>query len=99
MFQGHRMILKSGVEVGLGGVACVAGLGEKRQVRQLQVRHDPGNGIKRGESGLPLNMGMEKHQADEQNADPCHGQGQARFPRGKASPARFFPDESANQGS
>ncbi len=44
MFQGDRVILKGRVEIGLGGVAGVARLREKRKIRQLQVRDDPGNG-------------------------------------------------------
>jgi len=98
MFQGGRVILKGRVKVGLGEVTGVARLGEKRKVRQFQVRDHPGDGIDPGKIGLPLQMGMGEHQADEEYADPRQRQGQARFPRGNASPARFFPEEAANQG-
>jgi hypothetical protein len=99
MFQGYRVILEGRVEVGLGGVTGVARLREKGKIRQLQVRDNPGNGIDRWEIGLSLQMGMGEHQADEQHADTCQSQDQARFSQGDASPARFFPGESANQGS
>jgi len=39
MLQGHRVVLKGGVAVGLGRVAGVAGLGEQGQVRQAKPSH------------------------------------------------------------
>jgi hypothetical protein len=99
MFQGDRVILKGRVEVGLGGVTGVARFGEKRKIRQLQARHHPGNSSERGEVGLPPQMGMDEHQADEQGADTCQSQGQARFSEKKSSPALFISKGSANQGS
>ena len=90
MFQGDRVILKGRVEVGLGGMAGVARLREKRQIRQLQVRDDPGHAIDHGEIGLPLQIGMGEHQADEQHADTRQGQGRGSIFSGKSSPALFF---------
>jgi len=78
MFQRGGVILKGRVEVGLGEVTGVARLREEGQVRQLQVRDDSGNALEQGPVGLPLPMGMDEHQADEQDADPRQGQGQAR---------------------
>jgi hypothetical protein len=98
MFQSDRVILKGRVEIGLGGMAGVARLGEQSQIRQLQVRDDPGNGIDQGGIGLPLQPGMGEHQADEQHADTRQDQGQARFSQGNASLALCFPEESSNQG-
>jgi hypothetical protein len=97
MFQGHRVILKSRVQVSLGEVAGVARLREEAQIRQLQLRDNPCNGFDRGKIGLPLQMGMDEHQADKQHADARQAQGQARFPQGKASPALFI-SAIANQG-
>jgi hypothetical protein len=79
MFQGDRVILKGRLEVGLRGMAGIARLREKRQIRQLQVRNDSSRMIDQREIGLPLKPGMGEHQADEQHADTRQGQGQARF--------------------
>lgn len=70
MFQGHRVILKSRVQVGLGEVAGVARLREEAQIRQLQLRDNPCNGFDRGKIGLPLQMGMDEHQPQQQESDP-----------------------------
>jgi len=97
MFQGHRVILKSRVQVSLGGMAGVARLREECQIRQLQLGNDARHTIDQRQIGLPLKLGMNEHQADEQRADTGQGQGQARFPQGKASPALFIL-AIANQG-
>jgi len=39
MFERQRMILKSGMQVGLRRMARVTGLGEQREIGQAQLRH------------------------------------------------------------
>ena len=79
MLQGDRVVLKGRVEVGLGRVAGVARLGEKRKIRQLQFRDNSDNGIDYGKVGLLLQPSMDEHQADEQQADTSQNQGRGRF--------------------
>jgi hypothetical protein len=97
MVEGDRMILKGRLEVRLGGMTGVTRLSEKRQIRQFQVRDDPGNGIDHGEIGASLQPGMGEHQGHEQHADTRQNQGRARFSQKNASLAFSF-SEASNQG-
>ena len=36
VLEGHGIILKSGMQVGLGKMSCVAGFGEETQIRELE---------------------------------------------------------------
>jgi len=42
MLEGQRVVLEGRVQVGLGQVPRVAGLGEQREVGQAEVAHEPG---------------------------------------------------------
>jgi hypothetical protein len=75
MFQCSRVILKGRVEIGLGGMAGVARLREKGQIRQIQGCNDSSHTIDQRKIGLLLKIGMDEHQADEQDARTRSGPG------------------------
>jgi hypothetical protein len=50
MFEGQGMVLKRGVEIGLGEMAGVTGFGEERQIGELQSADEPGVAL----SGRPV---------------------------------------------
>lgn len=39
MIQGHRVVLKCGVQIGLGNVPGIPGLGKQAKIRDPQVPH------------------------------------------------------------
>ena len=97
MFQCDRVILKRRMEVGLRGMAGIARLREKREVRQLQIRDDTGIPFNPGNIGLSLNPGMREHQTEKQQGGSQQRKGEARFSCRKSNLA--FCNSRSNQGS
>ena len=90
MIQGDGMVLKGRKPVGLGQMAGVACLRKETEVRQFQPIDGFGQpGDTRGRR-LPLQGGMDEHQADEHHAGGQKGEAEARFPGRIPSPARFL---------
>lgn len=66
MFQGHRVILESRMQVSLGKMAGITGLGKETEIGQLQMVDNSSQLIDQRAVGLFQHMGMNKHQAHEQ---------------------------------
>jgi hypothetical protein len=99
MFQCNRVILKGRVEIGLRGMAGVARLREKGQIRQFQLPDHACHTFNQRGISLPLKSGMDEHQAQKQHTQAQQRQGKARFSDGKSSLCRFLSEESFSQAS
>lgn len=80
MLQGHGVILKSRVQVGLRWMAGIARLREKAQIGQFQGPGYSGDAAYQRDICLPLIRRMKEHRSEKQNGGTEQDQAKARFP-------------------
>jgi hypothetical protein len=69
MIKAYRMILKSGMEIGLSGMAGIARLGKQGQVGQSQLMNQAfGDAMRRRWAGV-ISHGIEHHGENSQQSD------------------------------
>lgn len=92
------MVLEGRMKIGLGEVSGIAGLREEGEVRKFEVSNDPGHPVDGRAVCAPLNMGMGKHQAHQQQADTQQAETEPGLPDGKPGLCPFLPGARFNQG-
>jgi hypothetical protein len=84
VFEGCRVILEGGKQVGLGKMAGIARLRKETQIRQFQDPYHTGHVSDCRRIYLLLNMRVDKHQDNQNSRSSKKYQAWARFSQGKS---------------
>ena len=77
MFQRHRVVLEGRMQVGLRGMAGVAGLGEQREVGEAEALCQCGAFGELCRAAVALQSGVEEGRRETSRGKAEHDQGEA----------------------